>query len=288
MADEDRIIQTLLNLASNAIKFSERGSAVRLSAHADADEVHFRVSDQGRGIPPDKLESIFERFEQVDSSDTRQKGGTGLGLTISKGIVERHGGRIWAESELGVGTTVHFTLPAAVRLSGGSEPEPRGGETPVVEMRPVQSAPTGQHTGGSVLLVEDDEALAEVVATLLADEGLIVVRATSAAEAIARGDGPRPDVIVLDVRLPDGNGSEVVAAFRRHWYLAHTPVVVYSVVDIDPDRRRALQLGPTVFLNKGHTTLQQLRDEVLSLVRTNTKPDHAGRRQGGPDDAGTV
>ena len=87
-------------------------------------EVHFRVSDDGRGIPADKLETIFDRFEQVDSSDSRQKGGTGLGLTISRGIVERHGGRIWVESELGVGTTVHFTLPAASRAERRHRPTP--------------------------------------------------------------------------------------------------------------------------------------------------------------------
>src|SRR6185436_19556479 len=96
LADEDQIIQTLLNLLGNAIKFSERGGTVRLDAFEADGNVHFRVGDDGRGIPADKLESIFERFQQVDSSDTRQKGGTGLGLAISKSIVERHGGRIWA------------------------------------------------------------------------------------------------------------------------------------------------------------------------------------------------
>ncbi len=114
LADADRIVQTLTNLLSNAIKFSERGQAVRLDAHVQSNgHVLFRVCDRGRGIPEDKLDTIFQRFEQVDSSDARQKGGTGLGLAISRGIVERHGGRIWAESHLGVGTTVMFTLPSA-------------------------------------------------------------------------------------------------------------------------------------------------------------------------------
>lgn len=113
LADADRIVQTLTNLLSNAIKFSDAGQAVHLDARADGGgHVLFRVRDEGRGIPEDKLDTIFQRFEQVDSSDARQKGGTGLGLAISRGIVERHGGRIWAESELGSGTTVMFTLPA--------------------------------------------------------------------------------------------------------------------------------------------------------------------------------
>ena len=113
VADRDRIVQTVTNLLSNAIKFSERGQAVVLEAEPEDGQVVFRVRDEGRGIPTEKLDTVFKRFEQVDSSDARQKGGTGLGLAISRSIVERHGGRIWAESELGSGTTVLFTLPSA-------------------------------------------------------------------------------------------------------------------------------------------------------------------------------
>ena len=119
LADEDGIMQTLTNLLGNAIKYSDPGGTVGLDATEGEGLVLFRVHDQGRGIPADKLESIFERFEQVDSSDARQKGGTGLGLAISRSIIERHGGRIWAESELGVGTTVQFTLPS-VRSPGAT------------------------------------------------------------------------------------------------------------------------------------------------------------------------
>jgi len=113
VADADRITQTLTNIVGNALKFAQPGTSVRLSAVASDSEVVFSVADQGRGIPADKIALIFEPFEQVDSSDSREKGGTGIGLAICQGIVERHGGRIWAESELGEGTTVHFTLPRA-------------------------------------------------------------------------------------------------------------------------------------------------------------------------------
>jgi PAS domain S-box-containing protein len=122
LADPDRIVQTLTNLLGNALKFSPPGSVVRMRAALEGEEVHFRVEDAGRGIPADKLEAVFERFEQVDSSDARLKGGTGLGLAISRGIVERHGGRIWAESTFGAGTTMHVALPAApaaVPVAGG-------------------------------------------------------------------------------------------------------------------------------------------------------------------------
>jgi signal transduction histidine kinase len=113
VADADRITQALTNIVGNALKFAQPGTCVRLSAVASDSEVVFSVADQGRGIPAEKIALIFEPFEQVDSSDSREKGGTGIGLAICQGIVERHGGRIWAESELGSGTTVHFTLPRA-------------------------------------------------------------------------------------------------------------------------------------------------------------------------------
>jgi signal transduction histidine kinase len=114
-AAPDSIVQTLTNLISNAIKFSQPGSTVWVTAEAIADEpapyVLFQVKDRGRGIPSDKLESIFGQFQQVDASDSRKKGGTGLGLAICRSIIQQHGGRIWAESVLGAGSTFYFTLP---------------------------------------------------------------------------------------------------------------------------------------------------------------------------------
>ena len=110
--DSDRILQVLTNLLSNAIKFSGDDTKVILSAKAqDDDWVRVTVRDSGRGIPSDKIDKIFERFGQVDASDSREKGGTGLGLPICKTIVTQHGGGIWVESELGKGSSFHFTLP---------------------------------------------------------------------------------------------------------------------------------------------------------------------------------
>lgn len=110
------LLQILINLLSNAIKFSPNGSVVRLTIALQQPELTqawllFAVRDAGRGIPTEKLETIFDRFHQVDASDSRQKGGTGLGLAICRSIVQQHGGRIWAESALGQGSTFYFTLP---------------------------------------------------------------------------------------------------------------------------------------------------------------------------------
>ncbi len=118
LADHDRIVQALTNLIGNAVKFSPPSSVVELGAVEDRGTIVMRVSDHGRGIPADRLETIFDRFEQVDSSDIRQQGGSGLGLAICRGIVERHGGRVWLESELGVGTTAWLALQAAPAVDG--------------------------------------------------------------------------------------------------------------------------------------------------------------------------
>lgn len=109
--DPDRIIQTLTNLVSNAVKFSAAGGTVRLDAADLGAVLQVTVSDEGRGIPEDKLEVIFDKFRQLDASDSRQNGGTGLGLAISKNIIERHGGRIWAENRPEGGATLTFALP---------------------------------------------------------------------------------------------------------------------------------------------------------------------------------
>jgi signal transduction histidine kinase len=112
--DPGRIVQALVNLLGNAIKFSQRGGRIEFAAERSGSSVVFRVKDEGRGIPKDKLET----FQQVDASDAREKGGTGLGLAICRSIVQQHGGRVWAESELGKGSTFYVQLPL-------TEPDPR-------------------------------------------------------------------------------------------------------------------------------------------------------------------
>ena len=109
--DADRILQTLTNLLSNAIKFTEPGGNVKLKASVQQDCCLITIQDTGRGIPEDKLESVFERFQQVDASDSRSKGGTGLGLAICRHIIEGHSGKIWVESVLGRGSTFYINLP---------------------------------------------------------------------------------------------------------------------------------------------------------------------------------
>ncbi len=118
ICNADRITQAVVNLVGNAVKFSPAGGTVRILVEPAGHEVHFSVSDEGRGIPTANLELIFERFHQVFQTDASEKSGSGLGLAITKSIIERHGGRLWVESAVGHGSTFEFTLPAAVPSSG--------------------------------------------------------------------------------------------------------------------------------------------------------------------------
>ena len=109
--DEDKITEVLINLIENAIKFTPSGGRITVAVDVENDNLHITVSDTGIGIPPEYFKSMFQEFYQVDTSTTRNYSGTGLGLFISKSIIEAHNGNIWAESKVGIGTTIHLILP---------------------------------------------------------------------------------------------------------------------------------------------------------------------------------
>lgn len=210
-ADADRIIQTLTNLIANAVKFSPRGGTVRVSSLRRSDDILFTVSDGGRGIPADKLESIFGRFQQVDSSDSRQGGGTGLGLAICRSIVEHHGGRIWAHSTAGEGSTFSFVLPAAPAPVAAYMPRPGG-------------------TRGSVLMCDDNAEFLEITGTLLEERGYHVMLAHSGDAAVERAITEPPDVLLLDLNMPGMSGAQTIRALREHADTATIPIVVLTVL----------------------------------------------------------
>jgi len=214
-ADPDRILQTLTNLLSNAIKFSPSGGTVRVEAeHRGTDAVLFRVRDQGRGIPADKLDRIFERFEQVDASDSREKGGTGLGLAICRSIVQQHGGRIWVESVPGQGSDFCFTLPVAEPTAPQPEPAP---PAPALASR-------------SVLVCDDDPSIRSVISELLTQRGYHVLAAGSGREALEQAAVAAPAAILLDLIMPGMSGWEVMAALKAKPETRDIPIVICSVL----------------------------------------------------------
>lgn len=208
-ADADRLTQALTNLLSNAIKFSPPGGRVSVSARPSGAEVLIEVSDEGRGIPPEKLEKIFERFQQVDGSDSREKGGTGLGLPISRSIVHQHGGRIWAESHSGEGSSFFLTLPVLVEQELGG---------------------TANGDGRAVIVCDDDPSIRHVVAELVAQRGYRAVPAASGAEAIELAISERPEAILLDLLMPEMSGWETATALKERPETQDIPILVLSVL----------------------------------------------------------
>ncbi|HEX3318863.1 MAG TPA: ATP-binding protein [Solirubrobacteraceae bacterium] len=246
-ADPDRVLQTLTNLISNALKFSPRGEAVRVTAHALADMALFSVADRGRGVPDDMREAIFERFGQVDASDSREKGGTGLGLPIARSIVEQHGGRIWVDSRVGRGSTFWFTLPRSSEAVEGADD-------------------AGAGPRSAALVVEDDADLARVLRAMLERHGVDTVVTPSAEEAIDLVDAHTPSLLVLDIELIGAKGGTVVDHLREHPEIPPIPVVVYTVHDLSEHDRERLTLGKTLFFTKGRVAPEEFERRVTDLL----------------------
>lgn len=204
-ADADRVLQALINLISNAVKFSRPGDEVAVAAVPRGGFVEFSITDHGRGIPPDKLDRIFNRFEQVDSSDSRDKGGTGLGLAISRSIVERLGGRIWARSAPERGTVFTFTLPRADQPGPGAD-----GDNP------------------TVLVCDDDDYAVEVMCRLLESRGYRTIGVTDGRQAIERALTDPPAAVLVDLVMPGTSGTDVATALSRHTATRALPIVIVS------------------------------------------------------------
>ena len=242
VGDRMRLQQILLNLAGNAIKFTERGD-VEIGLHARSQDgeacLEFAVRDTGIGIPPSGVERLFQPFAQADASMARRFGGTGLGLSICKSLVEIMGGRIWAESEIGKGSTFHFTvhLPLAKEL-------PADFEAPTA----VSAAPCAQL---HILLVEDNPANQKLAAYILKDRGHVVEIAGDGQEAIYLAEENRYDVILMDVQMPGMNGLEATAAIRKRENGGRRPpIIAMTAHAMKGDREQCLAAGMDAYLSK--------------------------------------
>jgi signal transduction histidine kinase/CheY-like chemotaxis protein len=384
--DPDRILQVITNLLSNAIKFSPPLSTVTIEVETPPDALIFRVADQGRGIPEEQLETIFERFQQVEHADAKERGGTGLGLAICRSIVQQHGGTIWAMRNPLRGASVCVRLPRLQRTydsaDQGQKPLPasenilllcdvdsplrsvtagqlRGRGHTVLEAgttseaillaaqavdAPVQAilldlhlfdskgwgvlkvltkdpatahipvvilsvqTPTGTESvyeedpgtiavpdgrlfeelglalrssrgEGYVLLVEDDPSLASAVLAGFERTDVHLEHAPTLQRAIVLCGERRPDLMILDLTLPDGNGFSLVEWLRGQPGLRSLPLIVYSGREVSEEERERLRLGPTHFLTKARVHAHDVEELVLTMV-------HRGRMRL-PDDSGS-
>ncbi len=382
-ADPDRILQVLTNLLSNAIKFSHSGSTVSVQIDADLNSVLLKIVDHGRGIPADKLDAVFDRFQQVESSDASKKGGTGLGLAICRSIIQQHGGAIWAQANLsGPGTTLWVQLSRSARssdptstshleppiergeglilvcdddpgirvvvaeqlrqhgydiLEAGSGEEvisiakqrsTKPGETPLSAIlldlympglsgwetlqrlkessatasipvvilsvippaeRPMLASdaqgwvqkPFNENLllaeigrvlrtkgrPGQILLVEQDREFAQAIVGGFKDAGIRIDHASTLQQAVDRCLLGPPDLLILDLILPDGDGFSLVDWLRRQPALHSLPLVVYSSREVSEAEMAKLSLGPTQFFNKAKVKPREIEELVLTMVQ---------------------
>jgi PAS domain S-box-containing protein len=237
-ADRHRIVQVVTNLLSNAAKASPAAAPITVCVEADPHHVAVRVRDAGRGITPDRLAHLFRKFSQVHEDVGDRLTGSGLGLAISQGIVEAHGGRIWAESPgEGRGATFSFTLPVA---APSPPPEPLG-----------QSSPAGSATRrgerARIFAVDDDPQVLRLLRRTLDEAGYDVLVTQDPAQVMPTLESRSPDLVILDLRLPGTNGFDVLRRIRES---SDVPVVFLTASSRDADIVQGLKLGADDYVTK--------------------------------------
>jgi len=249
--DRDRLIQVVINLISNAVKFTNSGG-VTCRAERRAGELVVSVIDTGLGIAPSDQPKVFERFKQVGDTLTDKPKGTGLGLPICKEIVEHHAGRIWVESALGAGSTFSFSLPVTVEqgalpLTDRSGPLELAALIRQLRDQVIVTTPRTTERQPRILVVDDEANIRELLHQEFTEAGYAVTMASNGREAIAAVRRERPDLVVLDVMMPEMNGFDVAAVLKNDPATLDIPIVVLSIVQ---DRERGFRLGVDRYLTK--------------------------------------
>ncbi|NEX21351.1 response regulator [Thiorhodococcus mannitoliphagus] len=244
--DSRRLKQMLVNLLSNAVKFTAEGGAIGLDVKGDlaAGALRFGIWDTGMGIPEDQFDRLFKPFVQLDSRPARQFDGTGLGLALAAGMAELHGGRIEVTSQVGKGSRFEIVLP----WSGEAQASERFGAVPAGD--------AVSHTAGaslerpSVLLVDDNESNLEMFSTYLAMQGCEVWTASDGVKAIELARDRHPEVILMDVQMPEMDGLETTRRLRRDPKLRRTPIIALTALAMPGDREQCLEAGMDDYLSK--------------------------------------
>ena len=250
VGDGGRLVQVLINLFSNAIKFTDTGSITCRAGRVDG-AIQVSVIDTGQGITEADQPKVFERFKQVGDTLTDKPKGTGLGLPICKEIVEHHGGRIWVESEPGRGSTFSFTIPIQDAVSDDLSRPGRAinidhllQQLAARQAGPTPAQGTGQRT---ILIVDDDAHIRELLKQELHEAGYGVREAADGREALAQIRRERPDLVILDVMMPEMSGFDVAAVLKGDPQTADLPIIILSIVE---DRERGYRLGVDRYLTK--------------------------------------
>jgi CheY-like chemotaxis protein len=234
---EARIHQVLMNLIGNAIKFTEVGSVTLTISKQDNGNVRFSIQDTGIGIPPDRLNSIFEPFTQADASMSRRFGGTGLGTTISKQLVELMGGKIHASSEINVGSCFYVDLPLQ-----------ESAFVPVNKPKSTFTLPSKK-----VLIADDVEQNLTLLTLILQRQGHEIYTAEDGAEVVTQYKNVKPDIILMDIQMPTMDGltaTQIIRTHEKNNNLPHTPIIALTANVLLEDKLEAQNAGMDGFANK--------------------------------------
>ena len=264
MADRRRIVQVLNNLLSNAARYSEASSAIRLTAGREDFYVGISVADEGRGVPADLLPHLFRKFSPVaNENGERETQGTGLGLAICKGIVEAHGGRVWADSDgPGLGTKFTFTVPVAEESPSVSVPQ---------TARQPEHARAPQGPGESILVVDDDPHTLKYVRDALANAGYAPIVTANPGEVVYLIKQSKPQLILLDVVLPGTDGIKLMEDILA---VDNVPVILLSGYGRDEIIARAFERGASDYVVKPFSPTE-LVARIRATLRKEADPDRA-------------
>src|SRR6056297_3578190 len=259
-ADEDKLIQVIINLLSNAVKFTEKGT-IRLEAYQEKGQLIFEVQDTGIGVAEGDKHKIFERFRQAGDTLTDKPQGTGLGLPICREIIEHHGGIIWMKSEFNVGSTFFFSIPI---LGEAAIQEPIQLDRILRSLKKQISHSSKKKTDGkaTILVVDDDTPIRSLLRQELTDTGYRVREAANGKAALDMVRLEKPDLIILDVMMPEINGFDVAAVLKNDPATMDIPIIILSIVQ---DKERGFRIGVDRYLTKPIDT-EKLFHEVDELL----------------------
>jgi signal transduction histidine kinase len=268
--DERRIRQVLINLLSNAIKFTPTGGQIALAVTIEADNttsswIRFTVLDTGIGIDRSDIDKLFQPFTQLDTALNRQYNGTGLGLALVKGIVEMHQGNVQVQSQVGVGSQFIFDLPIQ-----GSKRDANGNILPeILEFsEPVTQSidPLTDRTGAwTILLAEDNEANSNSISSYLKAKDYHIILAKNGLEAIDMAKSQLPDLMLIDIQMPQMDGLEAIRQIRSHEQLTTIPIIALTALAMSGDREKCLSAGANDYLAKP-VKLKQLAATIQQLL----------------------
>ncbi len=259
IGDKDKLIQVIVNLISNSVKFTPEGAVTCKIVHQD-EEVRVTISDTGIGIAPKDHAAVFEQFKQVGDTLTDKPKGTGLGLPICKEIIEHHGGRIWLESDLGQGSKFIFALP--IHKNNAARPIHLDALLKQLNDEVSRSQQYVKGVAANILIVDDDDSIRSLLQQELGDAGYLIEEARNGKEALTRVREHRPDLIILDIMMPEMNGFDVAAILKNDPATMDIPIIVLSIVE---DKARGFHIGIDRYLNKPIDT-HALFNEIGSLL----------------------